>query len=160
MTASCSGRELPVRDAILQSSVEKTRKDLDEGGVPLFAATRFQASAGLVVTEPGPVRTIADHRIPRVRDRNDPRAERYRRAAKTVRVAGSIDALVVVANDRKVVSDAPQRKADPFAFGGMLTHPRELLLVQRSGLEEDRVGDGDLAEIVQDPAFVEQVVVL
>src|SRR5256885_459071 len=63
MTASCSGRELPVRDAILQTSVEKTRKDLDESGVPLFAATRVQASASLVVAKSGPVRTIADHRL-------------------------------------------------------------------------------------------------
>src|SRR6267143_528098 len=40
MTASWSGRELPVRDALLQSTVEKTGKDLDESAVPLLAASR------------------------------------------------------------------------------------------------------------------------
>src|SRR5438128_7966074 len=155
MTASCWGRELPVRDALLQPLVEECGKDLDDAGIPLLSAPRVEASACLIAAEPRPVRTVADHGIPRICDRNDPRPERDRRPAQVVWVAGAVDALVMVPNDRKVVGDAPQREADSLTFGGVLAHPRELLIVEGSWLQKDRVGDRDLPQIVQNSPVVE-----
>src|SRR5204862_4422169 len=55
---------------------------------------------------------------------------------------------------------APQRQADSFALDRMCPHHRELFGIQRPGLEEDRVGDRDLSQVVEYPALIQELAVL
>ena len=56
---------------------------------------------------------------------------------------------MVVANDRKDQPQRSQGSTDPLADHRMQPHDARLFRRQRTWLQEDRLGNSDLAEIVQ-----------
>ena len=96
------------------------------------------------------VRALAHHDLVRVRGRDDVRGQRHGVSGKTVRVSGPVEALVVRLNDRHEVRERLDGGQDrcPERRVGLHDHP--LLGGERSRLVEDRVGDPDLADVVQE----------
>ena len=99
-----------------------------------------------------PVRAVGGQRVERVGDREHARGERDRVAREAVRVARAVPALVVVADDELALAEEVDVAQDLRADHGVAAHQRVLLLGQRAGLEQDRVGHGDLADVVQQEA--------
>ena len=110
---------------------------------------------------PRAVGAVGGHRVERVGDEDDPRAERDVLARQAVRVAAAVPGLVVVADPRVDRRDA-EALEQPVADLGMLAQHDQLLVVERAGLLQDAVGDRDLAEVVQqagEPQLLDRLVV-
>ena len=90
-----------------------------------------------------PVRAVARHRVQRVRDREDARAERNLHLADPIRVPGAVPALVVVPNDLQPLA---LEQRDP---------AHQLLPEHRVRLEQAALGRGQrallLENLVRDP---------
>src|SRR5258708_39795088 len=76
---------------------------------------------------------------------------------KTVGIAAAVVTLGVMPDDRKKARRGLQRPNDRLADRDMLSHARGLDLVERAGLEQDRVGHADLSDVVDDAASIEGV---
>src|SRR5437763_10115382 len=101
----------------------------------------------------------ARHRLERVSDRDDPRLERNLACAPALRVAGAVEALVVVEDPerlRRHLGGDEDRVADVDVLG----HRRLLVRLQRTRLLQDRVGDADLADVVQEAGHAQALQVL
>ena len=98
------------------------------------------------------VRAVRRQRVERVGDGEDPRRDRDRVAGQPVGIAGAVPALVVMADDVARRAEELDVAHDLPAGHGVLLHDQPLGGRQRAGLEEDRVGHGDLAGVVQDEA--------
>ena len=109
----------------------------------------------------------AEHRLPvgvarrehvvGVGDRDQPRRQRDLLAREPVRVAGAVPALVVAEHDvghRPVAVDAAH---DPRPVRGVAADDLPLLLAQRLGGEQDRVGERELADVVEQPGGVREL---
>ncbi len=73
------------------------------------------------------------------------------------RIAGAVPALVVVVHHRDRVAQERDALQDLPADLGMAPHDHPLLGRQGAGLEQDRVGDADLADVVQEDAAAQRV---
>ena len=118
---------------------------------PLTSASASLHRAG------GAVDARRQHRVERVGDVDDPGAERDLLAAEPVRVAGAVEALVVVADRRHRVLEEAEAVDDARALLGVALHQRPLLARQARRLEEDRVRDRELADVVEERRVAEQV---
>src|SRR4029077_16540764 len=76
---------------------------------------------------------------------------------QAIRIAGSVEPLVVVADDRQQARSRPQRGHDVRADRRMGLHSLELDVVERSGLEQDRLREPELSTVVDDAAAIEGV---
>ena len=97
------------------------------------------------------------HRVERVGDVDDPRAERDLLALQAVGIAGAVEALVVVADRRNGVAEEAEPVDDAGALVGVALHQRPLLLRQARRLQQDRVRDRQLADVVEEGRVAEQV---
>ena len=95
------------------------------------------------------VRPVVDHGVVRIRDGDDPRAERDLGAAQAVRVAAAVEALVVVQDDRDRLPQARGLLEDDLADARVLPDRLPLGVRQRRRLVEDLVRDRDLAQVVE-----------
>ncbi len=103
-------------------------------------------------TRPGSlVGALADERVEHVGDGDDPPRHRDRLAEQTGRVARAVPALVVV--ERHLGRELDERGGaagqDLGADRGVGLHHLELGGRERAGLQQDGVGDSDLADVVQ-----------
>ena len=74
-------------------------------------------------------------------------------ARQPVRVAAAVEALVRGAHDEPDAAEQPADAVEhPLALDRVGLHQRPLLVVQLAGLVDDRVGDVDLADVVQQRA--------
>ena len=64
---------------------------------------------------------------------------------------------MVVADDGQQVGARAQRTHDALADGRVRAHDANLVTGQRARFQQDRVGDADLADVMDDPAAVEGV---
>ena len=96
-------------------------------------------------------------RVDRVRDGEDPRAERDLLPCEPVRIALTVPALVMRANDLDAGIVQEGDAADHLRpeEGVRLHHP-PLGLVQLDRLEQDLVGHADLADVVEKEAVLER----
>src|SRR5688500_4819046 len=78
--------------------IEENRHEV---GIELRAAQPAQLVGGPLVRLRRLVRPAVDHRLVGVGDSDDARAERDVLAAQPVGIAGAVEALVMVANDRR-----------------------------------------------------------
>ncbi len=97
------------------------------------------------------VHAVAGERVEDVGHRHDPPLDRDLLAREAARVTAAVPLLVMAQRDRGGhVEDrgggAPQQ---PVALLGVGLHDRALLRGERAGLQQDRVGDRDLAHVVQ-----------
>ncbi len=88
------------------------------------------------------------HRLIRVGDGEDPGLDRDLVRAQTERVALAVQPLVVGAHPAGDVVH-PRMLEDPGPDLGVATHLSPLLCRERARLEQDRVGDADLSEVVE-----------
>ena len=99
----------------------------------------------------GAVDAVGGERVEHVRDRHDPSLDRDRLAGEAARVAAAVPLLVVAEGDRRrhVEDRGGGAAQQPVALLGVGLHDRALLGGERAGLQQDRVGDRDLADVVQ-----------
>ena len=88
---------------------------------------------------------------------NDAGPERDLVAPQAVRIAGAVDALVMVPNRRNRIVEEAEAIDDARAFVGMALHQRPLLLGEARGLQEDRVRDRELPDVVEQRCVPEQI---
>ena len=98
-----------------------------------------------------------EHRVERVRDVDDPRAERDRVPRQAARVAAAVEALVVVPDRGHRLVEEPEPLDDPRALLGVALHDHPLVVGQRRRLEQDRVRDRELADVVEERRVAELV---
>lgn len=94
-----------------------------------------------------PVGTVGCDRVEGVGHRDDPSSKRDRRPGKSVRVAGAVDPLVVMANHRGDLGVSDHREHLRSARGVLLDR-REFGLGERARAVEDRSRRVDLAHVV------------
>ena len=128
--------------------VEYLEKDVGDRGVELQTAAAPQLLETGVGVERLAVGPLERHRVVGVDHAQRSRREGDLLAAQTVGVTGAVPALVVVthAEDQVLLE---QRADDVGAEHRMLAHQVPLLGVQHAGLEQDAVGDADLADVVE-----------
>ena len=128
--------------------VDLVHEEGDQAGVELRPAVAPQLVHRLA-DRPGRAVDAAPHdRVVRVRDRDDPGAQRDLLPRDPVRVATTIPPLVVVADGRPRRCEVPEPGDDAGALHGVGTHHLPLVRGEGAGLEQDRVGHADLADIV------------
>ena len=88
---------------------------------------------------------------------DDPCAERDLLPLQAVRIAEAVEALVVVADRRHGVVQEAEPVDDPRALVRVALHERPLLVGEHGRLEQDRVGDRELADVVEERRVAEQV---
>ena len=88
---------------------------------------------------------------------DDARAEGDLLSGDAVRIAGAVEALVVVADRRDRVLEEAEAVDDARALVGMALHERPLVGGQARGLQQDRVGDGELPDVVEERRVPEKV---
>ena len=88
---------------------------------------------------------------------DDPGAERDLLPGQPVGIPRAVEALVVVADRRHRVAEEPEPVDDARALLGVALHQRPLLGRERGGLQQDRVGDRELADVVEERGVAEQV---
>src|SRR5258708_18626622 len=129
----------------------------DHLGIPLRSGSRAQYGHRCIGGEPRPVRPVVHQGIECIAYRNNSSESRNLPPAKTVRIAAAVVTLVVMPDDRKNARRGLQRPHGCLADPHMLSHARGLDLVERAGLEQDRVGHADLSDVVDDSASIEGV---
>ncbi len=116
---------------------------------------RVEAPAGLprehgepfLLVARQPVGPLRGDRVEGVGDGDDASAQGDLLAAQAIRVAAAVNALVVVANDRREAR-IPHRREHVRAVGGVTLDHLELLVGEGAGLVEDRRWRVDLADVV------------
>ena len=96
-----------------------------------------------------PVWPIRSHRIQRVDHGKQAGTPRDGFPAQSARVAGAVEALLVTQHDVRGLPHAGHLRHDAIAHFRMSAHFLPFAVAQRPLLEQDRVRDSDLADIVQ-----------
>src|SRR5512141_1475192 len=103
----------------LRVALQLIEEDRHQLRVELRAAQPAQLVGGSVVWLRWLIRPAVNHRLVRVGDGHDARAERDVLATQPVRIAAAVEALVVVADDRREGARSAQRSADALADLGV-----------------------------------------
>src|SRR6185369_13259441 len=101
------------------------------------------------------VEALRGHRVEGVGDMDDPRDERDLVTEQAVGIAPAVHALVVVADARNDLVEVAEPLDDPRALLRMAAHDDPLGRRERAFLEEHRIGDADLADVVQEGRLVD-----
>src|SRR5712691_10247166 len=124
--------------------------DLDDLGVPLAPRSVAQHSDRLLDGATLPVRPVVDHGVEGVADGDDTSKPRNCPPVKPIRIAATVEALVVVTDDRQEAGTRAKWSDDAFADDHVRLHACGLGLIERSRLEKDCVRPADLADVVDD----------
>src|SRR6516225_5831146 len=95
------------------------------------------------------VRAVADHGIERIGDGEDARSERNLVSSQPARVAGAVVKLLVREHDFRGIAKKRDANQHVIAAFAMSAHDFLLVLVEGTGLSEDAVGNGHLADVVE-----------
>ena len=95
------------------------------------------------------VRALVNHRVVGVGDRHDPCPERNLLAAQAMRIAGSVEALVMMQHHRDRVAQARRLLEDQLADARVLADRLPLAVRERRRLVQDLRGHGQLAQVVE-----------
>src|SRR6266545_1953114 len=149
----------PDRREGLDDGVE--RKDAlerrDAARAELGARLRLHLAEGLVDRARRAIDPRGQHRVEGVRDVDDPGAERDLLTGDPVGIARSVEALMVMADRRHSVLEEAEAVDDPRALLGMALHERPFLPREAGRLQEDRIWDRELADVVEQRRMPEQV---
>jgi len=132
-------------------------EEIDDFWVPLASRARGQDRKRLIDRLALPVRTVGDQRVEGVADGGQSLPAAECRCPKAGRVARAVEMLVGGADDREETGARAERRDDVLADDRVQVHRHELFGVERSWLEEDRVGHADFADVVDEPASVQRV---
>jgi hypothetical protein len=141
---------------------ERGQEGIEDERIELRAPAGAHHADRLVERERGAVHTVARDRIEHVRDARDPSFERNRLPGDAARVAGSVEALVVRQGDRRrdVQQLGGRLGEQPVADLRVPLHHPALGVGQRARLEQDAVGDRDLADVVEAAGEPDQLAAL
>src|SRR3954454_2073870 len=122
----------------------------DDARVELRPGAALQLGERVRLRQPPAVDAVRRHRVVRVDDEDDPRAERDLRAWEPVRVTVPVPTFVVMEDP---VGDRLDAEAveHPEADLRVALQDEALRAGQWAGLAEDLLGDRELAEVVQAP---------
>jgi hypothetical protein len=134
---------------VVGGRVERGEQRRHHPRVELGAGAALELRARLGDRERLAVGPLGDERVPGVAGQHDPRGERDRLARQALGIAAAVPALVRVTNGGRHRVEARQRAQDALGGGGVLVHQRPLVLVEATGLVQHAVGDGELADVVQ-----------
>src|ERR1700734_498714 len=93
---------------------------------------------------------VGGHGVKRVGDGEDAGAEGNLFTAKAPRVAGAVEALLVCVNDLGGFAEEGYFADHRVAALAVLLHNGHLFGIEPAGFEEDGVGRGDLADVVEE----------
>src|SRR5215467_1727182 len=119
-------------------------------GIEVRARTAADLRARRLQRHRARVRTIVGHGVERVGHREDAGAQRNALAAQTFGIAVAVPPLVVVVDDGHRAREEGDVLQEPPPHFRMRAHHLPLLRAEGARLEEDRVGDPDLADVVED----------
>ncbi len=120
-------------------------------GSNCLPASSQNLAPGALPRQRAPVGPVARHRVERVGDREDPRADRNLVSLRAVGIAAAVPALVVAANDAQPVAVEEGDTAEHLlAEDGVRLHEPPLGLAQGTGLLENLVWNPDLAHVVEE----------
>src|SRR6267378_214475 len=136
----------------LELVVRNVRERLHAAGIELGSAAARDLQARLGERRRLAIRPVAGHRVQRIRDREDARAERDRLSPELVRISAAVPALLVREHDLRGGAEEVDGLQDAVAHLGMPPHLRPLCLGQRTRLEENAVRNADLADVVEERA--------
>ncbi len=94
-------------------------------------------------------RSLRGQRVEVIDDRQDARANRNLVALEAGRIALAVPALVMAVDDRRDRIGKRHRRDNLGAHLRMHLHPLELFVGQRTGLRQDVLRHGELADVVQ-----------
>src|SRR3989442_11098617 len=103
-------------------------KPASDPAPPLSPPARPQPPQRLFLVQTPAIGPVADHGVPRVGDRRDPRPQRYVVSDEMIGIPRAVDTLMVVPDHRQVIGNAAQRETDPLAFDRVRFHYREFLV--------------------------------
>ena len=126
-------------------------------GSHCLPAPLAQPVDGLGHRESPAVRPVGRHRVERVGDRHDPGAHRDGVAGEATRVARPVERLVMVQDDVGARPEEVELAQDPRPDLRVEPHRRPLLARERAGLEQDAVGDADLAEVMDSGGLLDEL---
>src|ERR1044072_8067537 len=124
----------------------------DHARVELPPAERLKLGNRSLVAAPGPVDAVARHRVEGVGHGEDSRVDVNLLATKSQRIARPVPLLVVLRDDARSALQKFDAAQNLRAVQRILAHPRPLVLRERGGLPEYRVGPSDLADVVEERA--------
>jgi len=96
------------------------------------------------------------HRDERVAGEQDASGERDLVAGEAIRVAGPVEALVLVADDRRRLGQQRQAAQHPFADEGVLAQHGALLVAQLARVRHQHRGYADRADVVEQRGEVQR----
>src|SRR6185503_20726648 len=117
--------------------------------VELCAFVALELLERALVTDCLAVDTVRSHRLVRIGDDDDPRADRDLFALQALGVAGAIEVLVVVQNDRHERPQRGGRLADRRSVHRVPAHEIAFILIQARRLHEDPILDTDLPDVME-----------
>ena len=147
--AASSGSVAKTRDL-----VEKRVHEIGVAPAALYFAPEL--CNGPLDRESRSVRPLRRERIEHVDNAHDLREQRDRVAPQSVRVAAAVKPFVVMADDRPYSPQEAQLAAEPIADHCVLLHQLVFVRRERPRLQEDRIGDADLPEVVKKAAARER----
>src|ERR1041385_1105198 len=120
--------------------------------VELPPAERLKLGGSSLVAAPSTVDPITRHRVEGVGHGEDACVDVNLLALQPQRVARPVPLLVVLRDDARRAFEEFDAAQNLLPVQRMLAHPRPLVLRERGGLSEYRVGDSDLADVVKERA--------
>jgi len=135
--------------ALAESAPERAEERVHDMWGELRPAAIAHLLRRLLARQRAVVRAVCRHRVPRVGETHDARLDGNVVAGEPIGIALAVPALVVVADERYRLAQAAELADDVGAVGGMPLDHLVLVLRQPAGLQQDRVGDAQLADVVQ-----------
>jgi len=132
----------------------------DKARIPLRARPGREDLEGLGHTVFRPVGAVRDHGMEGVRNRYDAGHHRDRRPLQLVGVTGPVPALVVMPDGRRQHGGRAERPGDLGAEDGVLLDLGKLLRRQSALLVEELLREADLADVMQEPRVVGDLLIL
>ena len=144
--------ELAVRGEVDRGVEEDLAREQREVRIELRSRVQHHVVDRLLERHRQPVRPDRRHRVDRVGDREQPCCPRDVFAAQPVRVPAAVPSFVVVTDDLSDTVGEPERSDDPFAEDRVGVQDASFGVGERPRLVEDRLGDADLADVVEQEA--------
>ena len=122
---------------------------LNHHRIKLRSAILNQSLYGVIMGKPTAIATIGNHRVVGIDDRYNTRSDRYLFALQPRGIALSIKTLVVVEGIEASLLKARKQAQDRPAILRMFVHQLAFVIRQLTFLFQDRVGNADFADVVQ-----------
>src|SRR5205807_2051331 len=143
-----SRRRRPMRK-VLTGILELSGQSAHYRRIELAAGAAAQLGQRLLSRSRPPVGLGRAHRVVGVAYRDDASAQRDLVVLEPIRVTAPIPALMARSHESRRRSQRRRGPEDPLTDDWVLARESPLVVGERAGLVEDRVGHGDLADVVE-----------